>query len=219
MVQRHHYSDKISDIDRKILMMGTYVEESIQKCINALVKKDKELAAKIIKEDELINDLEIAIQDDLTLLIATEQPVAGDLRHVITSLKIVTQLERMGDHAVHIAKTTLDIADQQYIKPLIDLPKMAAIGVQMLHDALSAFSESDRESACDIAREDDRVDQLRDQINRELVTYMFEDVQNLPQITSLLFISRWLERFADHVTNICEWIVYDCTGEHVELNL
>ena len=219
MVQRHHYSDKISDIDRKILMMGTYVEEAVQKCIKALVEKDKALAQMIISEDEVINKLELTIQDDITLLIATEQPVAGDLRHAITSLKIVTQLERMGDHAVHIAKSTLEIADQQYVKPLIDLPQMAVIGVEMLHNALSAFSESDDKAARKIAAEDDKVDNLRNQINRELITYMLDDAKNLPQISILMFITRWLERFADHVTNICEWIVYDCTGDHVELNL
>ncbi len=219
MVQRHHYNEKIRDIDRKILMMGTYVEESINKCIKALLTKDKRLAKAIISDDAIINDLEIKIQDDLIILIATEQPVAGDLRHVITSLKIVTQLERMGDHAVHIAKATLDIADQEYIKPLIDVPKMADIGVKMLHDALSAFSDFDPKLAEDVAQLDDAVDQLRDQVNRELVTYMLQDMKEFNQITSLLFIARWLERFADHVTNICEWIVYDCTGKHVELNL
>jgi len=219
MVQRHHYNEKIRDIDRKILMMGTYVEESINKCIKALLTKDKKLAKAIISDDAIINDLEIKIQDDLIILIATEQPVAGDLRHVITSLKIVTQLERMGDHAVHIAKATLDIADQKYIKPLIDVPKMADIGVKMLHDALSAFSDFDPKLAEDVAQLDDAVDQLRDQVNRELVTYMLQDMKEFNQITSLLFIARWLERFADHVTNICEWIVYDCTGKHVELNL
>jgi len=219
MVQRHHYNEKIRDIDRKILMMGTYVEESINKCIKALLTKDKKLAKAIISDDAIINDLEIKIQDDLIILIATEQPVAGDLRHVITSLKIVTQLERMGDHAVHIAKATLDIADQEYIKPLIDVPKMADIGVKMLHDALSAFSDFDPKLAEDVAQLDDAVDQLRDQVNRELVTYMLQDMKEFNQITSLLFIARWLERFADHVTNICEWIVYDCTGKHVELNL
>lgn len=219
MVQRHHYSEKIADIDRKILMMGTYVEESINKSMKALLEKDKELAKRVMEEDETINDLELSIQDDLTLLIATEQPVAGDLRHVITSLKILTQLERMGDHAVHISKTSLQIADQEYIKPLIDLPAMARIGVEMLHTCLTAFSESDEGLARMVAKEDDKVDALRDQINRELITFMLQDMKHLPQVTSLMFITRWLERFADHVTNICEWVVYDCTGKHVELNL
>ncbi len=219
MVQRHHYNDKISAIDRKILMMGTYVEDAIKKCIKALLEKDKDLAQKIINDDAIINSLELSIQDDLTMLIATEQPVAGDLRHVITSLKVVTQLERMGDHAVHIAKVTLQIADQHYIKPLIDVPRMAEIGVEMLHTVLTAFIESDARLAREVAEEDDKVDHLRDQVSRELFTYMLQDLKNFDQVTSLLFITRWLERFADHVTNICEWIVYDCTGEHVELNL
>lgn len=219
MTQRHHFSDKIQKIDRDIIRMGTRVEEAVTLAIQALVEKDTALAQSVIMQDEEINSLEIQIQDELTILIATEQPVAKDLRHVITSLKIVAQLERMGDQAVHIAKATCDIADQEYVKPLIDIPKMAEIGVGMLQDVLSAFTESDDAFATAIAKRDDSVDNLRDQIIRELFTYMVQDMQKISQITSLIYIARWLERFADHVTNICEWVVYDSIGKHVELNL
>jgi phosphate transport system protein len=218
-VIRQHFSQKIIDIDRKIILMGNQVNKALERSIRALEMKDKDESRKIIEDDEIINDLEIEIQDLLTVLIATEQPVAGDLRHIITSLKVVTQLERMGDHAVHIAKSALKIADEEYIKPLIDIPKMGEIGSNMLSDALDAFVSLDMKAAREIAQKDDQVDNLRDQINREMLTFVMEDMSKFNQATTLMFISRWLERFADHVTNICEWIIYDCTGDHVELNL
>jgi phosphate transport system protein len=218
-VIRQHFSQKIIDIDRKIILMGNQVNKALERSITALVKKDKEETRKIIEDDEIINDLEIEIQDLLTVIIATEQPVAGDLRHIITSLKVVTQLERMGDHAVHIAKSALKIAGEEYIKPLIDIPKMSEIGSSMLSASLDAFVSLDMDAAREIAQKDDQVDNLRDQINREMLTFVMEDMTKFNQATTLMFITRWLERFADHVTNICEWIIYDCTGDHVELNL
>ncbi|MCF7945737.1 MAG: phosphate signaling complex protein PhoU [Spirochaetia bacterium] len=219
MQQRHHFTEKIQEIDRELIRMGTRVEEQIEKSIKALIEKDADLAQEVIDGDDAINDFELSIEDKLTVLIATEQPVAGDLRHVITSLKVVTQLERMGDHAVHIGKVTKEIYNQKYMKPLIDIPKMAEIGVEMLHNSLIAFSHYDKDMAIQVAGQDDKVDNLRDQIFRELYTYTIENTKNIRQAASLLFIARWLERFADHVTNICEWIVYDTDGEHIELNL
>lgn len=199
--------------------MGTLVEEAMQSAMHALKTKDYELAGRTIDNDEKINQLELEIQDKLTVLIATEQPVARDLRHIVTSLKVVTQLERMGDHAVHIAKSAIRLKDEEYIKPLIDLPKMSEIGVQMLHEVLTAFAECDEKRAQQIAQMDDQIDNLNNQVWRELITYMMEDSKLIRQATSLLFVSRWLERFGDHVTNISEWIVYDATGTHTELNL
>lgn len=219
MQQRHHFTEKIQEIDRELIRMGTRVEEQIEKSIKALIEKDADLAQKVIDGDDEVNEYELSIEDKLTVLIATEQPVAGDLRHVITSLKVVTQLERMGDHAVHIGKVTKEIYNQKYMKPLIDIPKMAEIGVEMLHNSLIAFSHYDKDMAIQVAGQDDKVDNLRDQIFRELYTYTIENTKNIRQAASLLFIARWLERFADHVTNICEWIVYDTDGEHIELNL
>jgi phosphate transport system protein len=219
IVHREHFSQKIRDIDRKILLMGNQVNLALESSIKALEQKDRSLSLQVIEDDETINDLEIEIQDLLTVLIATEQPVAGDLRHIITCLKVVTQLERMGDHAVHIAKSTLLIVDEKYIKPLIDIPQMALIASRMLQESLDAFVSIDPDRAREIAQIDDQVDNLRDQLNREMFTFMNGDIGKFNQATTLMFISRWIERFADHVTNICEWIIYDCTGTHVELNL
>lgn len=216
---RHRFSEAINHLNKDILKMGTLVEEAMQNAMHALKVKDYELAKKTIEEDTKINQLELEIQDKLTILIATEQPVARDLRHIITSLKVVTQLERMGDHAVHIAKSAFRLKDEEYIKPLIDLPKMSEIGVQMLKEVLTAFVECDDKRARQIAEMDDQIDNLNDQVWRELITYMMEDPSLIRQATSLLFVCRWLERFGDHITNVSEWIVYDATGSHTELNL
>ncbi len=215
---RQHLLNRISDLDRNILNLGIYVNEALKKAVAALKTNDLDMAGEVIEEDARINALEMSIQDDIILLIAKEQPVAGDLRHVITSFKIIAQLERMGDHAVHIAKETIKIGKAEYIKPLIDIPRMAEIGLEMLKGALDAFIASDADAACEIAGRDDLVDKLRDQVNRELLTYMLEDSRSINQINSFMFVTRWLERYADHVTNICEWIIYDATGKHVELN-
>ena len=215
---RQHLLNRISDLDRNILNLGIYVNDALKKAITALKLNNLEMSKEVIDEDTKINTLEMSIQDDIILLIAKEQPVAGDLRHVITSFKIIAQLERMGDHAVHIAKETLRIGKTEYIKPLIDIPHMAEIGLEMLKGALDAFIASDADAACKIAGKDDIVDKLRDQVNRELLTYILEDSRSINQINSFMFITRWLERYADHVTNICEWIIYDATGKHVELN-
>jgi phosphate transport system protein len=216
---RQHLLNRISDLDRNILNLGIYVNDALKKAVKALKTNNLSMAGEVIEEDARINALEMSIQDDIILLIAKEQPVAGDLRHVITSFKIIAQLERMGDHAVHIAKETVKIGKTEYIKPLIDIPRMAEIGLDMLKGSLDAFIASDADAACEIAGKDDIVDNLRDQVNRELLTYMLEDSKSINQINSFMFITRWLERYADHVTNICEWIIYDATGKHVELNV
>lgn len=216
---RHHFSAAIKNINNEIIKMGTLVEEAIRNSMQALVEHDAELAQQVIDADEKINNMELQIQDQLTVLIATEQPVARDLRHIITSLKVVTQIERMGDNAVHISKTAIRLKDEEYIKPLLDLPKMSDIGVRMLHEVLTAFAEADADKAREVSTMDDDIDHLNEQIWRELLTYMMEDPKCIQQATSFLFLARWLERFGDHVTNISEWIVYDATGSHSELNM
>ena len=216
---RKHYHEAIAEIDREVLKMGAHVEESVGKAMSALVNQDTALAEQVIAGDEVINRFEQQIQDRLTVLIATEQPVAGELRHIITSLKVISQLERMGDHSVHIAKAAVKMVQEKFIKSLIDLPKMAEYGMNMIHEVLTAFSDRDKDKAIDVAQLDDRIDELHNQVWRELLTYMMADVSTINQATTLLFVSRWLERFGDHATNISEWVVYDSTGEHIELNL
>lgn len=214
---RIHYQNELNELNEKMLKMAALVEESMDKAMDSLVKKDVELAKEVIEFDPKINEMELAIEDDCTVLIAREAPVAQDLRQVVTILKIVTQLERMADHAVHIAKRTIELKDEEYIKPLIDLPQMAQLGNKNLHDAISAYIEKNPDRAEDIAKKDKRINELHDQVTREIFTYTAQNMANFKQATVLLFISRFLERYGDHVTNICEWIIYTYTGKHVEL--
>ena len=218
METRQKYLESLSSINQEVLKMGTLVEEAIRKSTRALRDKDVELANRVVSEDRVINQMELSIQDKCIVLIATEQPVAGDLRGLITIIKIVTQLERMGDHALHVAKGALRLANESYMKKIIDLPRMGECAIRMIHEALTAFMNNDEEAAIAVAEMDDEIDELHNQVMRECLTYMMQDPKYIPQATTLLFISRFLERIGDHVTNISEWICYNITGRHRELN-
>ena len=218
METRKRYTENLAAINREVLKMGTLVEEAIRKSMQALREKDLELAKRVIDEDKVINQMELSIQDDCIALIATEQPVAGDLRGLITIIKIVTQLERMGDHAVHVAKGVLRLAGETYMKKLLDLPRMADCAIRMIHEVLTAFMNNDQRRALEVAEMDDEIDELHNQVMRECLTFMMQDPKYIPQATAFLFISRFLERLGDHVTNISEWICYNITGKHRELN-
>jgi len=218
MTMRKRYVEKFTAINQDVLKMGTLVEEAIRKSMQALKDKDLELAKLVVDEDKIINQMELDIQDECIALIATEHPVAGDLRALITIIKIVSQLERMGDHALHVAKGALRLAGETYMKKLMDLPRMADCAIRMIHEVLTAFINNDQEKALEVARMDDEIDALHNQVMRECLTYMLQDPKYIPQATSFLFISRFLERLGDHVTNISEWICYNITGKHRELN-
>ena len=218
MRPREQYLESLRDLKKEIMKMGVLVEEALGKAMKALMKQDFELGVSIIEDDETINRMELDIEDRCIALIATEQPVAGDLRHVITGMKIVTQLERMGDHAVHIAKSTLRLKGQVFKKPLIDIPRMAEICMIMNREVLSAFMDDDAARATELADMDEEVDALHEKVQREMFTGMVEDESFLPQALQLTYISRYLERYADHITNISEWIIYGRTGNHVDLN-
>ncbi|MBT3276128.1 MAG: phosphate signaling complex protein PhoU [Spirochaetales bacterium] len=215
---RQRFLESLNTINQDVLKMGTLVEEAIRKSMQALKDQDAELANAVIDADKEINELELSIQDKCIILIATEQPVAGDLRGLITIIKIVTQLERMGDHAIHVAKGALRFSDEPYMKKLVDLPRMADIAIKMIHEVLTAFMNNDQEMAVSVAAMDDEIDELHNQVTRECLTYMMQDPKHIEQATSFLFISRFLERLGDHATNICEWICYNITGKHRELN-
>lgn len=218
MGTRQVFEEEMAAVNQEILRMGVMVEEALHQAVESLVNKDGELARAVVAGDAAINQVEQEIEDRCIVLIAREQPVATDLRKLITSLKIVTQLERMGDHALHVAKGTLRLLPETYMKPLIDIPRMAEIGIGMIRDVLTAFLDNNAERAREVASRDHLVDELHNQVMREVFTYMMENTKNIPQSISLLFISRFLERVGDHVTNICEWVVYSATGERVELN-
>jgi len=219
MGARQAFEKEMAAVNQEILRMGVTVEEAVHRAVQSLVNRDEALARAVVAEDAAIDALEHQIEDRCIVLIAREQPVATDLRRLVTGLKIVTQLERMGDHALHVAKGTLRILPEPYMKPIIDIPRMAEIGIGMIRDVLSAFLDDDDRLAREVAQRDRQIDELHNQVMREVFTYMMENSRFISQSISLLFISRFLERIGDHVTNICEWVVYGSTGERVELNV
>ncbi len=218
MGSRQHYLDKLADLQRELLRMGCSMEEAVKKAITALVNHDAELAQEVIEGDEALDELLMSIESQCIKLIATEQPVAKDLRLIFAAVKISTDLERMADYAVDIAKIAIRLADEVYIKPLIDIPRMADLAIDMVQDSLEAYVKQDATAAEDISHRDDIIDGLYKQIFRELLTYMIEDPKNINQATYFIFVARSLERIGDHATNVCEWIIYLVTGERKDLN-
>lgn len=218
MDTRKSFHDELQQLVADLLMMGNLVEESIVKAVTALKGQDVELAQQVIREDRQIDAMELAIESKCLTLIARQQPMAKDLRKIATGLKIITDLERIADHACDIAKICLRIGDAPLIKPLVDIPRMADKTRKMLKNALDSFAESNVELAYQVGRDDDEIDDLHNQIFRELLTYMMEDARNIKQATLLLFVSSNLERIGDHATNLGEWLIYMVTGERKELN-
>ena len=195
--------------------MGEIVQVAIKDAVDALAKRDKGLARMVMDGDDAIDRMQVEIEDRCISLIARQQPVATDLRILGTGLKITTDLERIGDHAFDIAKIVLLIGDEPLIKPLVDIPRMAEIAQKMLNDSLQAYLKLDIELAEQVCRADDRVDELYNQVFRELLTYMLEDTKKIKQATQLIFVARYLERIADHSTNVAEWVIYLATGERL----
>lgn len=202
----------------ELIKMGSMVEKQIHNAIESLVKQDIELAEKVIKGDDSIDFLQKDIEEQCIKLIAREQPVAGDLRNIFTSTKIVTDLERMADHAVDIAKITRRLKDEKYIKELVDTPKMAEIVQEMIKLSIDAYITGDVDKAYEICKMDDKVDALYKKIFSELIGFMNSDQHTVNQASQLLFVVKYLERIADHVTNVCEWTIYQITGKFVDLN-
>jgi phosphate transport system protein len=215
---RQSYKEEVESLRNDLLKMAHLVEKSIIKSVESLANKDIELARKIIADDDIIDDMEHDIEKRCLRLLALQQPMASDLRAIGTALKIITDLERMADHASDIAKITIRLDGQPLIKPLIDIPRMANIAESMIHDVLTAFVEGDVELAEEVSKRDDDVDNLYAQIFRELLLIMMEDPRTITQATYLLFVAQYLERVADHVTNLSEWVIYMVTGERKELN-
>ncbi|MFP4660604.1 MAG: phosphate signaling complex protein PhoU [Halanaerobiales bacterium] len=210
---RKSFHESLADLKNEMLKMVSMVEEAINKSIQALKDGDLELAQKVKNEDDKIDDMEIILEEKCTKLIALQQPVAKDLRMIIVISKLVTDLERIGDHASNIANMVLEIGNEPLIKPLIDIPRMTEIVTRRLRETIDAFVNMDIELAKKVAREDEEIDIIDKQILRELLTFMMEDPKTIRQATSLMFISRFLERIGDHSTNICERIVYMVSGE------
>lgn len=214
---RTTFHKRLRKIQDDVLVMGSMVEKAIERSIEALKKRDQELAGKIIEDDQAINRKRFSIEEKCVELIATQQPMASDLRIIIGVLNIISELERIGDHAEGIAKIVLMIGDEPHLKPLIDLPRMAEKTEEMLRRSLKAFIDHDADIARQIAIEDDEVDNLYDQVFRELLTFMAEDPRTITRATRLIWVAHNLERSADRVTNICERVVYTVTGRMEEI--
>ena len=218
-MMRESFRSFIRELEKEVMGMGEMVVAAINRSVDALKGRDMESAKKIIADDELINRRRWDIEEKCINLIALQQPVATDLREIIAILNIITDLERMGDYAEGIAKIVLMLGDEPPIKPLIDIPRMATLGVGMLKRSLDAFVNRDAAAARAICNEDDQVDVIYDQVYRELLTFMIEDPRTITKATCLIWAAHNLERIADRVTNICERIVYLATGSMQQINV
>ncbi|MGQ9677811.1 MAG: phosphate signaling complex protein PhoU [bacterium] len=208
---------KIAALKEKLLAMAAAVEKMVEMSIQALVKKDHQLTEQVINDFEpKVNEEEIEIENTAINLIALHQPEASDLRTITMVIKINNDLERIGDHAVNIAEAALFLIPRPPVKPLIDLPRMAQQTIQMLNDSLNAFTKGDAELARSVCARDSVVDSLKDQINRELITYMISDAATIDRALKLMLISLNLERIADLATNISEDVVYAVSGEVIK---
>jgi phosphate transport system protein len=217
-VSREHFSQNILDVKHKVLRMGSMVENVINMSVEALKQQDIELAKKVYEEDDKIDAIELEIEQECMTLLALQSPLARDLRTIATALKIITDLERMGDHAVNIAKITLEIGREKLIKPLVDIPRMAVMCQEMVRLSLDAFVKEDVELAEKVARMDQAVDDIYEIILEEILDIISNHRETTRQATRLLFVARFLERVADHSTNICERLIYMVTGELKEIN-
>jgi len=217
-VTRNIFDQELQELQVSLLKMSSMVEETLSNSVKALKSQNIELAQKVIDDDDMIDDMEYAVEDKCLKLIALQSPLAKDLRIIATALKIITDLERIGDYAVDIARITIRLANETYIKELIDIPRMTEIAINMVKGAIDAYVHLDVEEARNVSKLDDEVDGLYKQIFRELLFMMMEDPKTIHQATYFLLISRYLERIGDHVTNICERIIYSVTSEHVNLN-
>ena len=208
---------RIFQLKEKLLFMASVVEQMIRDSIKSLVERDEELAKKIIEEEEpKVNQLEIDIDDMCIKLLALYQPEASDLRIVTMVMKINNDLERVGDHAVNIAERAIFLINKPPVKPLIDMPRMAEETTRMLNESLNSFTNSDADLARKIRPMDDVVDALRDQITRELITYMISDTKTIERALQLLLIARDLERVADLATNIAEDVFFMVKGDTIK---
>ncbi|HEX9838584.1 MAG TPA: phosphate signaling complex protein PhoU [Anaerolineales bacterium] len=214
---RKTFENEIQQVKDDVLVLGSMVEQAILNSVEALKKRDIKASEKIFTEDKEINGKRFEIENQLMVLIATQQPMARDLRILASTLEIISELERMGDYAKGIANINIRMGDAPLLKPLIDVPRMANKGVDMLHRALTAFINEDVETAKSIPVEDDEVDALYNQVYRELMTFVIADPKMIERANWLLWVAHNLERFADRVTNICERTIFIATGEMAEI--
>ncbi|WP_066305985.1 phosphate signaling complex protein PhoU [Bacillus sp. FJAT-29814] len=218
MNTRSNFDNNLKQLNDMLIEMARKSETAIKESINTLIHQDLEKAKEIIQNDTVIDELEHEINNKAIVLTAMESPVARDLRKIIVAIKISSEVERIADNAVNIAKSTLHIGNEKLIKEIIDIPKMMNIALEMLSDSLTAFLKEDVELAKRSAAKDDKVDEMYGILIKELMGYLQQSPDKTNQITQLAFVSRYIERVADHSTNIAEHVVYLVTGKLSNLN-
>jgi phosphate transport system protein len=209
------YEEDLRKLRENILYMGGLVEDQIDKAVKSLVDRDSDLAKLIIERDHEVNRLDVDIDDLCIRLLALHQPAGRDLRFITTGLKITTDLERIGDIAVNVCERTLELNEEPQLKPYIDIPRMAQIAQRMIRESLDAFVREDTGLALKVCKDDEEVDQLNSQIFRETISHMIEDPQTINRAMKISFISKYLERIADHATNIGEMVIFMVKGKSI----
>jgi phosphate transport system protein len=215
------FDDELKDLREMVLKLGCMVENAIRDSVKALVERDSELAKEVIRRDHLVNALDVKIDEECVRLIALRQPKARDLRLITTTMKITTDLERMGDMAVNIAERAIELNEEPQLKPFVNIPKMAEIAQVMVRDALDAFVTGCSRLPYEVIKRDDEVDDLTVRNFEELLSLMIQDPKIIPLAIKRTYIAKYLERIADHATNIAEMIIYMCKGKiirHTEIS-
>jgi phosphate transport system protein len=210
------YEEELRGLRATLLKMGGLVERQIAEAIDALVNRDTELAKQVIERDKEVNRMDIDTDETCIRLLALHQPAGSDLRFITTGLKITTDLERIGDNAVNIAERVVELNEEPQIKPYIDIPRMASIAQSMVKDSIDAFMRQDTDLCDAVIARDDEVDGLNRQVYRELLSYMAEDPRLIARSTRILFISKYLERIADHAENIAEMVTFMVKGKMIK---
>lgn len=216
---QRHFHEELEALKQTLLAMGGLVEDQIRRVMKALLERDDAMAQEVIERDRQVNSYDVEVDEQCVSLLALYQPAAGDLRFITTAMKIVTDLERIGDQAVNIAQRVLELNREPQLKPYIDLPRMAEKAQRMVKESLDAFVARDTALARQMCEKDSEVDLLKEQIFRELLTFMMEDPRTIPRAIRLILISRFIERIADHATNIGEMVVYLVEGKMVRHTL
>jgi phosphate transport system protein len=216
---QRHFHEELEALKQTLLAMGGLVEDQIRRVMLALTERDGQRAQEVIDRDRQVNAYDVEVDETCVNLLALHQPAAGDLRFITTAMKIVTDLERIGDQAVNIAQRVLELNEEPQLKPYIDLPRMAELAQGMVKGSLDAFVSRDTELARRVCSADAEVDALKEQIFRELLTFMMQDARAIPRAIRLILISRFLERVADHATNIAEMVIYLVEGKMVRHTL
>ena len=211
---RTRFDEQLDNMNNSLIQMGAFIENAIALATKALVEQDTALAKKAIESDNEINEMERHIESQCLKLILHQQPVANDLRLISTALKMITDMERIGDHATDISEITLMLSDAVYIKKLEHIPQMAQATIKMVSDSIDAYVNKDLDLANSVIKYDDVVDELFCAIKEDLIALILENVKNGEQAMDLLMIAKYFERIGDHAVNIAEWVIFSITGEH-----